>query len=145
MESFPRILQVSLIIQPEAHRWSAVRRSSPAIQTWLQCEESWTNFSGLGVKIKSDAGFFMNSLTQSSRRLNPGFQVRFSGEPLRPEAIGAIPRVARKGRAGYPDEQSAGVRDPGAASIAILSESPARVVSSPSPTSRNVQPDPLIL
>jgi len=48
-------------------------------------------------------------------------------------AEGTISMVAKKGQAGTIGERSAGTRDPGAISVALLFESLAEIVSSPSP------------
>jgi dihydroxyacetone kinase-like protein len=53
--------------------------------------------------------------------------------------------VAKKGRASYIGERSAGTQDPGATSAALLFEALARAVSSLSPTIHTKTPSPILL
>jgi phosphoenolpyruvate---glycerone phosphotransferase subunit DhaL len=60
-------------------------------------------------------------------------------------AEGTIPLVARKGRASYLGERSAGTQDPGATSAALLFDSLAQSVSTLSSSTHRNPPKPLIL
>jgi dihydroxyacetone kinase-like protein len=60
-------------------------------------------------------------------------------------AEGTIPMIARKGRASYIGERSAGTQDPGATSAALLFESLAQAVSSLSLTSNYNALKPILL
>jgi dihydroxyacetone kinase-like protein len=60
-------------------------------------------------------------------------------------AEGTIPMVARKGRASYIGERSAGTQDPGATSASLLFDALSQAVSSLSPTIRNMTPTPILL
>jgi dihydroxyacetone kinase-like protein len=60
-------------------------------------------------------------------------------------AEGTTPMIARKGRASYLGERSAGVQDPGATSAALLFDSLARAVSSLSRPSRSHTQKPMLL
>jgi dihydroxyacetone kinase-like protein len=57
--------------------------------------------------------------------------VRNCGEATRHAAIATTPMVARKGRASYLGERSAGYQDPGAASAALLFDALAAAVTEP--------------
>ena len=58
-------------------------------------------------------------------------------------AEGTIPMVARKGRASYVGDRSAGTQDPGATSASLLFETLAAAVISPSIT--RPTPNPILL
>jgi len=60
-------------------------------------------------------------------------------------AEGTIPMVARKGRASYLGERSAGTQDPGATSAALLFDSLSQAVSSLSPSAHSPRPKPMLL
>ena len=60
-------------------------------------------------------------------------------------AEGTIPMIAKKGRASYLGDRSAGSEDPGAASAVLLLESLAEAVASLSNTTRTQEPKPLLL
>jgi dihydroxyacetone kinase-like protein len=60
-------------------------------------------------------------------------------------AEGTIPMVARKGRASYIGERSAGTQDPGATSAALLFDCLAQAVSTLSPTTTSNVPNPILL
>ncbi len=60
-------------------------------------------------------------------------------------AEGTIPMVAKKGRASYLGERSAGTQDPGATSASILFDSLAQAVLSPTNTSYANVPKPILL
>jgi dihydroxyacetone kinase-like protein len=63
----------------------------------------------------------------------------------RQAAEGTIPMIARKGRASYLGERSAGVQDPGATSAALLFDSLAQAVSSLSHPSHSNAQTPILL
>jgi dihydroxyacetone kinase-like protein len=71
--------------------------------------------------------------------------VRACQKAARLAAEGTIPMVARKGRASYIGERSAGTQDPGATSAALLFDTLARAVSSLSPTIHTKTPSPILL
>jgi dihydroxyacetone kinase-like protein len=60
-------------------------------------------------------------------------------------AEGTVPMVARKGRASYLGERSAGTQDPGATSASLLFEALAEAVSSSSPSTDSHATNPLHL
>jgi len=60
-------------------------------------------------------------------------------------AEGTIPMVARKGRASYIGERSAGTQDPGATSASLLFDSLTQAASSLSSTSHSNAPNPILL
>jgi dihydroxyacetone kinase-like protein len=68
--------------------------------------------------------------------------VALSAEAARQAAAETAPLIARKGRASYLGERSAGVQDPGATSAALLVSSLSRVVRPVSPSPSPVFPHP---
>ena len=60
-------------------------------------------------------------------------------------AEGTIPMVAKKGRASYIGERSAGTQDPGATSASLLIDSLAEAILSLSPSSHTNAPNPILL
>ena len=63
----------------------------------------------------------------------------------RQAAEGTIPMVAKKGRASYIGERSAGTQDPGATSAFLLFDSLAQAVSTLSPSTQTITPNPILL
>jgi dihydroxyacetone kinase-like protein len=71
--------------------------------------------------------------------------VRACRKAARLAAEGTIPMIARKGRASYIGERSAGTQDPGATSASLLFDALAQAVSSLSPTIHTKTPSPILL
>jgi dihydroxyacetone kinase-like protein len=66
-------------------------------------------------------------------------------QAARAGAEGTIPMVAKKGRASYLGERSAGTQDPGSASASLLFDALAQVVSSLSTPAHTNEPNPILL